>query len=111
MRPSSRSRTTTPPPHARDRGSIFGRNDNEGKETPAATLSEPCGAAAHDLALAHQLGVELGTIQSEINVEVDAVEGALRGIHALKILLKVLPAQIRRQSDDFLYACERGQCA
>ena len=53
-------------------------------------LSEPCRAAAHDLALAHELGVELRTIKREVDVEVHAVEGALWGVHALEVLLEVL---------------------
>jgi hypothetical protein len=53
-------------------------------------LSESRCAAAHDLALAHQLGVEFGPVQREVDVEVDAVECALRGVHALEVLLEVL---------------------
>ena len=65
-------------------------------------LSESRCAAAHDLALAHQLGVEFGAVQREVDVEVDAVECALRGIHALKVLLEVLARQVRSERDDFL---------
>lgn len=35
-------------------------------------LSEPGGAAAHDLALADELGVEFGAVEGEEDVEVDA---------------------------------------
>lgn len=56
----------------------------------ASHLPEACSATAHNLALADQLGAEFGTIQSQVNIKVDTVEGALRGIHALEVLLQVL---------------------
>ena len=65
-------------------------------------LSESRCAAAHDLALAHQLGVELGAVEREVDVEVDAVEGALWGVHALEVLLEVLSRQVRSERNDFL---------
>ena len=65
-------------------------------------LSESRCAAAHDLALAYQLGVELGAVEREVDVEVDAVEGALWGVHALEVLLEVLSRQVRSERDDFL---------
>ena len=49
-------------------------------------LPEPGRAATHDLALAHELSIELRTVQREVDVEVDAVEGTLRGVHAFEIL-------------------------
>ena len=52
--------------------------------------SEASSAAAHNLSLAYKLGTELGAIQRKVDVEVDAVEGALRSIHSLEILLEVL---------------------
>ena len=54
-------------------------------------LSESRRATTHDLALAHQLGVELGPVQREVDIEVDAVERALRRIHPLEVLLQILP--------------------
>ena len=67
-------------------------------------LSESCRAPTHDLALAYQLSIELAAVEGEIDIEVDAVEGALRGIHALEVLLKVLAREVGRQGDDFLDA-------
>lgn len=52
-------------------------------------LSKPRRAAAHDLALADKLSVEFGTVERQVDVEVDAVEGALRGVHAFKVLFEV----------------------
>lgn len=69
-------------------------------------LSESRCAAAHDFALAYQLGVELGAVEREVDVEVDAVEGALWGVHALEVLLEVLAAEIGSEGDNFLDACE-----
>ena len=54
------------------------------------SLSEAGSAATHDLALANQLGAELGTVQRQVDVEVYPVERALRGVHAFEVLLKVL---------------------
>lgn len=61
-------------------------------------------AAAHDLVLAHQLGTEFTSIQSKVNVEVDAVEDTLRGVHALEVRLEVLAREVRRERDNFLDA-------
>lgn len=66
--------------------------------------SEPGRASSHDFALAHEFGVEFGAVQGQVDVEVDAVESALRGVHALKVLFEVLPAEVRSESDDFLNA-------
>ncbi len=55
------------------------------------SLSKPRRATTHDFSLAYQLGVELGAVECEINVKVDAVESALGGIHALKVLFEVFP--------------------
>jgi hypothetical protein len=57
---------------------------------PTLPLSEASTAAAHNLALAHQLGTEFGAIQSQVDIKVDAVKGSLRRVHSLKVLLKVL---------------------
>ena len=65
-------------------------------------LSESCGTPAHNFALANKLGVELGAVEREVDVEVDAVEGALWGVHALEVLLEVLSRQVRSERDDFL---------
>jgi len=69
-------------------------------------LSEASGAAAHDFALTHQLSVELRTIKCEVDVEVDAVKGTLRCVHALKVLLKVLARKVGGERDDFLDPCD-----
>jgi hypothetical protein len=55
--------------------------------------------------LADKLSVEFRTVESKVDVEVDAVESALRGVHALEILLEVLAAEIGGERDNFLYAC------
>lgn len=57
-------------------------------------LSEASSAAAHDLALADELGVELGPVEREVDVEVDAVKSALRCIHAFEILFEVFAREI-----------------
>ena len=69
-------------------------------------LSETSRAASHDLTLAYELSVELTAIECQVNIEVDAVKGALRGVHPLEILLQVLPGEVRGKCDDFLDACE-----
>jgi hypothetical protein len=55
------------------------------------SLPKAGGAATHDLALADKLGVELGSIEREVDVEVYAVKGTLWGIHAFEVLFEVLP--------------------
>lgn len=60
------------------------------KTVAALLLPESRSAATHDLALADELGVEFGAVEREVNVKVDAVKSALRGIHAFKILFEVL---------------------
>jgi hypothetical protein len=67
-------------------------------------LSEACGTSAHDFALANELGVEFGAVEGEVDVEVHSVESTLRSIHALKVLLEVLAAEIGGECDDFLDA-------
>ena len=67
--------------------------------------SEPGRAASHDLALTDQFSVELGPVKSEVDIKVNAVKGSLRGIHALKVLFEVLPAEIGSEGDDLLYSC------
>ena len=67
-------------------------------------LSEPRRATTHDLALADKLGVELGSVEREVDVEVYAVEGALWGVHTLEVLFEVLPREIGGESDNFLDA-------
>jgi hypothetical protein len=61
--------------------------------------------------LADQLGVELGTVQREVNVKVDTVEGALRCVHALEVLLEVLATEVGGEGDDFLDAYRQGNVA
>ena len=70
-------------------------------------LSEAGAAAAHDLALADELGAELGAVEREIDVEVYPVERPLRRVHALKVLLEVLPGQVRRKSDNLPDSCKK----
>jgi len=53
-------------------------------------LSEACCAPSHDLTLAHQLGIELGSIKCEVDIKVNTVERALWRIHAFKVLFQVL---------------------
>jgi hypothetical protein len=59
-----------------------------------AFLPEPSRAATHDLTLADELSVELGSVEREVNVKVDAVECALRCVHTLKIFFEVLSREI-----------------
>jgi hypothetical protein len=54
-------------------------------------LPEASRATTHNLTLAYQLSIELGSIKREVDVKVDAVKGTLWGIHALKVLFEVLP--------------------
>jgi hypothetical protein len=67
-------------------------------------LSESCRTSAHDFALANELGVEFGTVEGEVDVEVHAVESTLRRVHALEVLLEVLAAEVGGECDDFLDA-------
>lgn len=53
-------------------------------------LSKPSRAAAHNLTLADELSVELGSVEGKIDVEVHTVERALRSVHPLKVLLEIL---------------------
>lgn len=53
-------------------------------------LPESSRAATHDFTLANKLGIELRSIEREVNVEVDTVEGALWGIHTFKVFFEVL---------------------
>lgn len=72
----------------------------------AFQLSEASRAAAHDFALADELGVELGTVEREVDVEVYTVEGTLGRVHALEVLFEVLSGEIRGEGDDFFDACD-----
>ena len=58
---------------------------------PVSSLPEPRTTSAHDLALADKLRIELTPIEREIDIEVNTVEGPLRRVHPLKVLLQVLP--------------------
>jgi hypothetical protein len=51
-------------------------------------------AATHDFALTDKLGVEFRAVEREVNVEVDAVEGALGRVHAFKVLFEVFAREI-----------------
>lgn len=68
-------------------------------------LPKPRSAATHYFTLADQLGTELGAVQCQVDVKVHTVECALRCVHALKVLLKVLAGEIGCQGDDFLNTC------
>jgi hypothetical protein len=57
-------------------------------------LSETGSAATHHFTLADQLSIKFGSVKREVYVEIDAIEGALRRIHAFKVLLKVLAGQV-----------------
>ena len=74
-------------------------------KVPCTFLSESRRAATHDLALADKLSIEFRTVESKVDVEIDAVESALRSIHALEVLLEVLAAEIGGEGDNFLNAC------
>jgi hypothetical protein len=54
-------------------------------------LPEPSRAATHDFALANELGVEFRTVESKVDVKVDAVKCALWSVHAFKVFFEVLP--------------------
>ena len=56
--------------------------------------SESSRATAHYLALTHQLSVEFASVKREQNVEVDAIEGALRCVHTLEVLLEILAGEV-----------------
>lgn len=53
-------------------------------------LSEASTAAAHNLALAHQLGAKLRAIERQVDIKVDTVKGSLWRVHALKVFFEVL---------------------
>jgi hypothetical protein len=57
-------------------------------------LPEPRRAAAHDLALTNKLGVEFRSVERKVDVEVDAVEGALGRVHALKVFFEVFAREV-----------------
>jgi hypothetical protein len=67
-------------------------------------LSEARSTSTHDLALTHELGVELGTIKREVNVKINAVKCTLGRVHAFEVLFQVLAAKVGRESDNFLDA-------
>jgi hypothetical protein len=48
----------------------------------------------NDFTLENDFSAQLRAIQGKVDVEVDAVEGTLWGVHTLKIFLKVLAAKI-----------------
>jgi hypothetical protein len=67
-------------------------------------LPEARSTSAHDLTLAHEFGVELGSVKREIDVKVNTVKCALRRVHTLEVFFEILAAEIRGESDDFLDA-------
>ena len=77
---------------------------NGSKKESQSQSSESGRATSHDFALTHQLGVEFCAVEREVDVEVDAVEGALRCVHTFEILLEVLAAEVGGECDDFLDA-------
>ena len=52
--------------------------------------------------MTHQLSIKLTPVKRKVNIKVDPVESTLRRIHSLKVLLQVLPRQVRGEGDDFL---------
>lgn len=66
--------------------------------------SKPSTTPPHHIALTHQLGIKLASIQRQVNVKIHAVKSPLRRIHALKVLLQVLARQIAGQCDDLFDA-------
>jgi hypothetical protein len=82
--------------HARSacRFFLFTDAHSANARTRRRRLPESRCAAAHDLALADKLGVEFGSVEGEVDVEVNAVEGALGCVHALKVLFEVLARQV-----------------
>lgn len=68
---------------------------------PLPPLPESSSTPTHNLALAHELCVELAAVEGKVDVKVDAVEGALGRVHSFKVLLEVLAGKVRRQSHDF----------
>ena len=67
-------------------------------------LSESRRASTHNLTLAHELSVEFGAIERKVDIEVDAIEGALWCVHALEVLFEVLATKVGGESNDFFYA-------
>jgi hypothetical protein len=65
---------------------------------------KPRATPPHHISLTDQFGIKFTPIQSQVDVEVDAVESSLRRIHPLKVLFEVLPREVARQSNDFLDA-------
>jgi hypothetical protein len=58
-------------------------------------LPKPRCATAHDFALADKFGIELRSVECEVDVEVDAVKGTLGRVHAFKVFFEVLPGKVR----------------
>jgi hypothetical protein len=80
----------------------------KGKERNSSTpnhilqsLESRC-AATHHFTLANQFCVEFGSVKGEVDVEIHTIECSLRGIHSFKVLLEILPGQIRGECNDFL---------
>jgi len=55
----------------------------------APRLFKPTRAPPHNLTLTYQLSVELGAVEREVDVEVNAVEGSLGRVHALEVLFEI----------------------
>jgi hypothetical protein len=89
---------------ARNAYLIRARRRRHQQEWEKIRLSEARSTSAHDFALAYELGVELGTVECEVNVKINAVKCTLGCIHALKVFFKVLAAEVRGESDHFLDA-------
>ena len=53
-------------------------------------LSESRGTPPHNLALTHQLRVELTPVERQIDVKIHPIERPLRRVHPLEILLEIL---------------------
>jgi hypothetical protein len=57
-------------------------------------LSKTTCTPAHNLTLAHQLSIKFATVKGQVDVEVHAIEGPLRRVHALEVFFEVLPGKI-----------------
>lgn len=72
---------------------------------PSVHLLELGPTSAHDLSLTDELCVKLTSVEREVDVKVDAVEGTLGGVHSLEIVFEVFPREVGCKGDDFFDAC------
>jgi NRAMP (natural resistance-associated macrophage protein)-like metal ion transporter len=57
-------------------------------------LSKTTRTLAHNLTLAHQLSIKFATVKGQVDVEVHAIKGPLRCVHAFEVFFEVLPGKI-----------------